>query len=66
MRLCKDYNKTDPFEDGVDRADVLLTRVKILKSLLGGLQGTPNIETPLSVSYGCNTSIGRNFFGNVG
>lgn len=66
MRLCKEYNKTDPFEDGVDQADVALTRVKLLKSLLGNCQGTPNIETPFSVLYGCNTSVGRNFFGNVG
>jgi hypothetical protein len=66
MRLCKEYNKTDPFEDGVERVDVLLTRTNILKSLLGDMQGTPNIETPFSVLYGCNTSIGRSFFGNVG
>lgn len=66
MRLYKEYNKTDPFEDGVDRAEVALTRVKILKSLLGDVQETPDIETPFSVLYGCNTSLGRNFYGNVG
>lgn len=66
MRLCKEFNKTDPFETGVDRADVLPTRVKLLKSLLGGLQGTPVIDPPVSVFYGCITSIGRNFYGNAG
>lgn len=66
MRLYKEYNKIDPYEDGVNRADVALTRVKILKSLLGVVQGIPDIETPFSVLYGCNTSVGRNFYGNVG
>lgn len=66
MRLCKEYNKMDPFEDGVDRADVLLTRANLLKSLIGDIHGTPNIESPFSILYGCNTSIGRNFYGNVG
>lgn len=66
MRLYKEYNKTDPYEDGVDQADVALTRAKILKSLLGDVQGTPDIDTPFSILYGCNTSVGRNFYGNVG
>lgn len=66
MRLYKEYNKTDPYEDGVNRADVTLTRVKILKSLLGDVQGIPVIETPFSVQYGCNISVGRNLYANVG
>lgn len=66
MRLYKEYNKTDPYDEGVSKADVALTRVKILKSLLGDFQGTADIDTPFSVLYGCNTFLGRNFYGNVG
>lgn len=66
MRLYKEYNKSDPFEDGVNQAEVALTRVSILKSLLGDVQGILEIESPFAILYGCNTSIGRNFYGNVG
>lgn len=66
MRLYKEYNKTDPFEEGINQADVALTRVKILKSLLGDVEGSPDIDTPFSILYGCNTFLGRNFYGNVG
>lgn len=66
MRLYKEYNKTDAYEDGVNQADVARARVKILKCLLGDVQGIPDIDTPFSVLYGCNTSLGRNFYGNVG
>lgn len=66
MRLYKEYNKTDPFEEGVSQTDVALKRAKILKNLLGDVQGTPDIDTPFSILYGCNTFLGRNFYGNVG
>lgn len=66
MRLLKRYNQTDPFEEGVDRADVYRVRAEILESLLGDIRDTPTIETPFTVLYGCNTSIGSNFFGNTG
>ena len=66
MRLLKRYNQTDPFEEGVDRADIYRVRAEILESLLGDIRDTPTIETPFTVLYGCNTSIGSNFFGNTG
>lgn len=66
IRLCKKYNQIDPFEDGIDRADIHHAREEILTSLLGEVRGTLNIVTPFSVLYGCNTSIGKDFFGNAG
>lgn len=66
MRLYKEYNKTDPYEEGVNQAGVALTRLNILKSLLGDVQETADIDTPFHVLYGCNTFLGKKFYGNVG
>ncbi|KAG6360836.1 hypothetical protein INS49_011903 [Diaporthe citri] len=42
------------------------SRVGILQSLLGKLDGAASIEAPFSVLYGCNTIIGKSFYGNTG
>lgn len=66
LSLCNEYNQIQPSKDGVDNEDALHKRNSVLQSLLGGVQGTATIEPPFSVLYGCNTFIGRNFYGNTG
>jgi maltose O-acetyltransferase len=44
---------------------MLQGRTSILKDLLAESHETTNIEPPFSVLYGCNTRIGKNFYGNV-
>lgn len=60
-KLCDHYNDQtkDAFEDN-DRE-----RKGILGNLLAQSDETTNIERPFSVLYGCNTRVGKNFFGNV-
>ncbi|CAH6720922.1 putative acetyltransferase [[Candida] jaroonii] len=39
-------------------------RLKFLKKIFGKIDDTAFIEPPFFVDYGCNISIGKNFYGN--
>ncbi|OSS44101.1 hypothetical protein B5807_11235 [Epicoccum nigrum] len=65
-KICQQINDLNVFADGVDREEVVNKKGNLLNSLLGECVGSPTIESPFSVLYGCNTFIGDNFFGNVG
>ncbi|KAJ4371529.1 hypothetical protein N0V83_004748 [Neocucurbitaria cava] len=65
-KICQQFNDLDDFADGVDREEAVNKGGNLLKSLLGECVGSPTIERPFSVLYGCNTFIEDNFFGNVG
>ena len=54
--LCFQYNQTDPMNEG--------RREKIIRELLGGAGKMPWMEAPIHFSYGCNTTVGDNFYSN--
>ena len=54
--LCFQYNQTDPMNEA--------RREKLIRELLGGVGRMPWMEVPIHFSYGCNTTVGDNFYSN--
>lgn len=54
--LCFQYNQTDPMNEA--------RREKLIRELLGGVGRMPWMEAPIHFSYGCNTTVGDNFYSN--
>lgn len=62
-RLTMKYNSHLP--DDATPESLQADREKILSELLGRVGPECYIEPPFHVDYGCNVSIGRNFYANV-
>ncbi len=54
--LCFQYNQTDPMNEA--------RREKLIRELLGCVGRMPWMEAPIHFSYGCNTTVGDNFYSN--
>ena len=54
--LCFQYNQTDPMNEE--------RRERLIRELLAGVGKMPWMEAPIHFSYGCNTTIGDNFYSN--
>lgn len=52
------------FPDDATNDTLVAERERILNEMLGKIGTNPFIETPFNVDYGCNTSIGDNFYAN--
>ncbi|KAL6696932.1 trimeric LpxA-like protein [Trichoderma pleuroticola] len=60
--LMNKYNTY--FPDDATNDTLVAERERLLKEMLGKIGANPFIETPFSIDYGCNTSIGDNFYAN--
>lgn len=54
--LCFIYNQTNPSDNK--------KKEELLKEMFGSLGEMPWVESPVHLSYGCNTHIGNNFYAN--
>ncbi|KAL7971540.1 putative sugar O-acetyltransferase [Trichoderma sp. SZMC 28014] len=61
-KLIHKYNTY--FPDDATNDTLVAEREKILNEALGKIGSNPFIETPFNIDYGCNTSIGDNFYAN--
>lgn len=52
------------FPDDATNDSLVAEREKILNEMLGKIGKNPFIETPFNVDYGCNISIGDDFYAN--
>ena len=55
-QMCRDYNGLDPKD--------MVARTELLRKLLGHVEGDLLIEQPFYCDYGCNISVGKNFYSN--
>ncbi|KAK6837818.1 hypothetical protein RU639_001538 [Aspergillus parasiticus] len=62
-RLTSKYNAA-PMPDKLTPECLKVEREAILRELLGSCQSNIYLEPPLFVDYGCNISIGNNFYAN--
>ncbi|CAG8902483.1 unnamed protein product [Penicillium egyptiacum] len=62
-RLLSKYNST-PIPDGTTPDELRADREAILGQLLGSVGSNAYLEPPIFVDYGCNISIGDNFYAN--
>lgn len=61
-KLIKKYN--DYLPDDATEESLNSDRNSMLKELIGHLGKRVNIDPPFHVDYGCNISIGDDFYGN--
>lgn len=61
-RLIKKFN--DHFPDDSTPESLQEDRVVMLKEIVGHFGGGSSIEPPFRVDYGCNISIGEDFYAN--
>ncbi|PNP42290.1 galactoside O-acetyltransferase [Trichoderma gamsii] len=61
-KLIHKYNSY--FPDDATNDTLVAEREKMLNEALGKIGSNPFIETPFNIDYGCNTSIGDNFYAN--
>lgn len=62
-RLLSKYNST-PIPDEMTPDELRANREAILGQLLGSLGSNVYLEPPIFVDYGCNISVGDNFYAN--
>jgi hypothetical protein len=62
-RLLSKYNST-PIPDGTAPDELRADREAILGQLLGSVGSNVHLEPPIFVDYGCNISVGDNFYAN--
>ncbi|KAH8178110.1 maltose acetyltransferase domain-containing protein [Sarocladium implicatum] len=61
-RLMHKYNNT--FPDDATPETLTADRTALLKQMMGSVGNEPFIEPPVNIDYGCNISIGNNFYSN--
>ncbi|KAK0386446.1 hypothetical protein NLU13_6282 [Sarocladium strictum] len=61
-KLMHKYNNT--FPDDATPESLVADREALLKQIMGSVGENPFIEPPLNIDYGCNISIGKNFYSN--
>lgn len=52
------------FPDDATPESLVADREKLLKGILGKIGANPFIEPPMNIDYGCNITIGDNFYSN--
>ncbi|RTE70199.1 hypothetical protein BHE90_015399 [Fusarium euwallaceae] len=52
------------FPDNSTPASLTADREAMLKQVVGSIGKSPFIEPPINIDYGCNISIGDNFYSN--
>lgn len=52
------------FPDDATAESLTQEREKMLQSILGRVGAGAFIEPPLNIDYGCNVSVGENFYAN--
>ncbi|KAJ6009211.1 hypothetical protein N7522_004227 [Penicillium canescens] len=62
-RLLSKYNST-PIPDETAPDELRADREAILDQLLGSVGSNIHLEPPIFVDYGCNISVGNNFYAN--
>lgn len=61
-QLMHKYNNTFPEDATPD--SLTADRETMLKQIMGSVGGNAFIEPPLNIDYGCNISIGKDFYSN--
>ncbi|KAL2139675.1 hypothetical protein VTI28DRAFT_4875 [Corynascus sepedonium] len=63
-RWCYQYNTYFPTDPAADFDSLAADRQRILRDFVGHVGDGVFIEPPFRVDYGCNISLGRNFYAN--